>query len=97
MWLSFVDCHKECVWVGLKEDTLWGRVLATALGQMCEEEQQNLINPPSLLPCFCVSLYILPDVVMSVCRRCVGRVAMEMGGKTGIWVECVGQSKYAYR
>lgn len=31
----------------------------------------------------CVSLYPA-DVVMSVCRRCVGRVATEMGGNAGI-------------
>lgn len=47
----------------------------------------------SLLPCLCVSLCILPDVVMSVCRRCVGRVAMEMGGKVEIWEESVSQNE----
>lgn len=40
----------------------------------------------------CVSLYPA-DVVMSVCRRCVGRVATEMGGNAGMWEECIGQTK----
>lgn len=33
---------------------------------------------------------ILPDVVTSVCRRCVGRVGVEWGGNSEIWVECFG-------
>lgn len=72
------------------------------MGQVCGRgtwdscaytRSKNLMNVSSLLPCFCVSLYILPDVVMSVCRRCVEGVAMEMGGKEGIWEESVGQNE----
>lgn len=40
-----------------------------------------------------MSLYILPDVVMSVCRRCVGDFVIKMGGKEGIRVEFVDQNK----
>lgn len=76
---------------------MWGRFSATGIGTVVRIREANLISAPSLLPCFCVSLLILPHVVMSVCRRCVGRVDVEMGGKAGIWVECVGQSKNAHK
>lgn len=54
--LSFAKFSKETVWFGLMMDAFLG---------------QHLTNVPSP-PCSCVSLYILPDVVMSLCRRCVG-------------------------
>lgn len=60
---------------------MWGRFSATGIGTIVRIREANLISAPSLLPCFCVSLLILPDVVMSVCRRCVGRVDVEMGGR----------------
>lgn len=56
----------------------------------CVYEKENVPNLPSLLLCFCVS-----DVVMSVCRRCVGRPSMEMGGKAGRWGEIV--SKFIFK
>ena len=66
---------------------MWGRLVAE--GQLCIYEKQKsdecVISPALFL---CVPLY-LPDVVMSVCRRCVKGVAMVMGGKAGIWEESV--------
>lgn len=59
-------------WFGLKEDII--------VGELCWrtdwEEEHDLIILSSVLPCCCVCLNILPDVVTSVCRRCVERVAM---------------------
>ena len=70
----------------MKEDVLSGRFLATEFGTFVhkrEAKSDKFTVSPALF--VCVSLYILPDVVMSVCRRCVVGVAMEMGGKARIW------------
>lgn len=73
---------------------LWGAPSATGAGTVVHIREAYLISAPSLLPCFCVSLYIVPDVVMSVCRRCVGGggVDVGVGGKAGIWM-FVSQNK----
>lgn len=57
-----------------------GTPSAAGAGTVVHIREAYLISATSLLPCFCVSLYIVPVVMMSVCRRCVGRVDVEMGG-----------------
>lgn len=47
----------------------------------------------TISPALFLCIPLLPDVVMFVCRRCVGRVDIEMGGKAGIWVGSVSQGK----
>lgn len=62
----------------------WWKFSITGLRMATRVKEANLISAPSLLPFFCASPFIPPNVVMSVCRRCVERVHIEMGRKAGI-------------
>lgn len=65
--------HQE--WLGFEND------YSLCVGQVCNIimwregclGKNDLINPCFLLPCFSVLLYILPNVMMSVCRGYVDK------------------------